>query len=147
MAAVLLAGWSISGHYVRLAGPIVSRPGPREARSTITAQGHPRAIFQRAIARANLMVAETVAREIGRISLLEALELTALIALKDPRRRSRVAARWLLRFLEEHDQATIEEAVFAAGALSALGGPGHDEAHSALAAVAERVTRQRRRPR
>lgn len=87
------------------------------------------------------------AREIGRISLLEALDLTALIALKDPRRRACVAARWLLRLLEEHDQATIEEAVLAASALAALGGRGHEEAHAALAAMAERVSSARRRPR
>ena len=112
----------------------------------MTAQGHPRAIFKRAIERGNVLVADMTAREIGRISLLEALELTALIALKDPRRRARVAARWLLRLLEEHDRATIEEAVLAAGALAALGGPGHDEAHAALAAMTERVTSERRRP-
>ena len=75
------------------------------------------------------------------------LSLTALIGLQDPRFRSRVAARWLLRFLEEQDQATIEEVVFAAGALAALGEPGHNEAHAALAAMAERVTSERRRPR
>ena len=49
-----------------------------------------------------------------------------------------------LGLLEEHDQETIQEAVFAAGALAALGGPGHEEAGAALAAVAERVTSERR---
>ena len=58
---------------------------------------------------------------------MEALgALTALIALKDPHRRSRVAARWLLRLLEEHRGATIEEAAFAASALAALGGPSRE---------------------
>jgi hypothetical protein len=33
-----------------------------------------------------------------------------LIARKDPRRHPRVAARWLLRYLEEDDEATIDEA-------------------------------------
>ncbi len=33
-----------------------------------------------------------------------------LIARKDPRRHPRVAARWLLRYLEECDEATIDEA-------------------------------------
>jgi len=41
-------------------------------------------------------------RELGRISLAEALELTILIARKDPPRYPRVAARWLQRLLEEH---------------------------------------------
>ena len=86
------------------------------------------------------MVAETTAREIGRVSLLEALELTTLIAVKAPHRQPRVAARWLLRFLEEHSNATIEEAALAAGALTALGGAAHAEAHATLGALAERAT-------
>jgi hypothetical protein len=48
-----------------------------------------------------------MAKELPRISL-DALELTLLIARKDPRRHPRVAARWLLRYLEEHSEATIE---------------------------------------
>jgi hypothetical protein len=106
----------------------------------LTAQGHPRVIFKRACERGNLLIAETTAREIGRISLQEALWLTALIALKDPRRRSRVAARWLQRFLDEHPKATIEEAGLAAAALAALGGPGHEDAAAALISIADRVT-------
>ena len=65
-------------------------------------------------------------------------KVSALIAQKDPRRRSRVAARWLLRYLEAHDQAGIEEAAMVAGALATLGGPAHDEAHGVLIAMAER---------
>jgi NAD(P)H-dependent FMN reductase len=86
-------------------------------------------------------MAETTAREMGRVSLLEALDLTALIALKDPRRRSRAAARWLERLLEAHPSPTIEELSLAAAALCALGGPGHDEAATSLVALAERVAR------
>jgi hypothetical protein len=87
-------------------------------------------------------VAETTAREIGRVSLVESLALTALIARKDPRRRSRIAARWLLRYLESADQAGIEEAAMAATALAALGGAGHEQAHAALLAMVERVARR-----
>jgi hypothetical protein len=97
----------------RLAG-IAVRPGRR---GHVTAQGHPRSIFNRAIERGNLLVAEMTAREIGKVSLVESLALTALIAQKDPRRRSRVAARWLLRYLEANDQAGIEEAAMVAAAL------------------------------
>ena len=107
----------------------------------MTATGRPRAIFQRAVSRGNLVVAEVTAREMGRISLLEALDLTALIALKDPRRRSRVAARWLQRYLDEHPAATIEDAALAASALAALGGAGHDEAIAALGGLAGRISR------
>jgi hypothetical protein len=68
----------------------------------ITSQGRPRTVFARALQNGNLYVAEALARELGRISLAEALELTILIARKDPPRYPRVAARWLQRLLEEH---------------------------------------------
>ena len=47
---------------------------------------------------------------LGYVSLVEALELTALIARKEPHRHPRVAVRWLLRCLDEHRAATIAEA-------------------------------------
>jgi hypothetical protein len=66
----------------------------------LTAQGHPRAIFTRAIERGNLLVAETTLRELGRRTLGELLELVILVAEKEPRRHARVSAGWLLRYLE-----------------------------------------------
>jgi hypothetical protein len=78
-------------------------------------------------------MAEATARELGRISLEETLALTALVAEKDPERRSRFAVRWLL---EEDESLTIEEAAMAASCLSALGGPSHEEAYGMLAAMA-----------
>ena len=51
-----------------------------------------------------------------------ALELTFLIARKEPRRHPRVAARWLLRYLEERPETTIAEAAMAASCLAALAG-------------------------
>jgi hypothetical protein len=99
----------------------------------VTAQGHPRAIFERAIERGNLLVAETVLRgEIPRPTLLDLLELTALIAQKDPRRHGRAAARWLLRWLEQRPDATVEDALFVASQLQALGGRFHSVALEAL---------------
>jgi hypothetical protein len=70
----------------------------------LTAQGHPRRIFATAIERGNIVMAEATARELGRITPEEALALTALVAEKDPERRSRFAVRWLRRLLE--DQAS-----------------------------------------
>ena len=62
----------------------------------MTAQGSARSVFKRAIERGNVVVAEIAARELGRLDLSEALELTALIAKRDPRVRGRRAsARWL----------------------------------------------------
>jgi hypothetical protein len=46
--------------------------------------------LQPGIERGNLLVAETTLRETGRVTLVEALQLTALIAVKDPRRHARV---------------------------------------------------------
>ncbi len=108
----------------------------------MTAQGHPRTIFGQAIERGNLLIAETTLREVGRPSLVELLQLTALIAQKDPRRHGRVSARWLLKFLEQHETATIDEAAHAATALAGLGGAGHDEAYAALLGMAERTSRR-----
>ena len=44
---------------------------------------------------------EATVKEIGRLRLAEALELTLLIAREDPRRHPRVAARWLRRYLDD----------------------------------------------
>jgi hypothetical protein len=77
----------------------------------------------------------------GRVSLVEALELTALIARKDPRRRGRAGARWLRRYLETNEDAGIDELALAAGALAALGGAAHEAAYGALLELAERARR------
>ena len=91
-----------------------------------------------------MIAAVAAAKELPQLSLLDALELTMLIARKDSIRYPRVAARWLSRFLEEHPEATIEEAGLAASALVALTGTGYQEAVQTLRAMAERATRRRR---
>jgi hypothetical protein len=53
------------------------------------------------------MAAEATAKELPRLRLADALELTLLIARKSPRRHPRVAARWLLRYLKEEDEASL----------------------------------------
>jgi len=55
----------------------------------VTAQGHPRAIFSRAIQRGDLLVAEASAREVGRLTLEEALRLLFLYAPRASGWRSR----------------------------------------------------------
>ena len=72
-------------------------PGPGKAQ--LTSQGHPRTVFKRALEHDNLVLAEVTAREIGRVTIAEALELTALVARKQPHRYGRLAARWLCLFL------------------------------------------------
>ena len=49
------------------------------------------------------------ARELPQLSLLDALELTMLIARKDSGWYPRVATRWLRRLLEDDPAVTIEE--------------------------------------
>ncbi len=90
------------------------------------------------------MGAETTAKELPRLGLEDALELTLLIARKDPRRHPRVAARWLLRYLEEDDEATIEEFVYVASCLAALAGNSYPDAAQALRDMTEKATRRRR---
>ena len=110
----------------------------------MTAQGHPRAIFHRAIERGNLLVAETTLRELGQPTLDELLELTILIAQRDPRRHARVSARWLLRYLEARDDATIDDAALVTACLVALGGNLHEEAATALRGMAKTATIRRK---
>jgi hypothetical protein len=88
------------------------------------------------------MVAKATAKEIGRLS--DALELTLLIARKDPRRHPRVAARWLRRYLDEHHETTIDEAALVAWSMAALLGREHETAVETLRAMAKRGSRRRR---
>jgi len=92
--------------------------GPGEEGTT--SQGHPRTIFKRALEHDNLVLAEVTAREIGRVTIAEALELTALVARKQPDRYGRFAARWLYLWLEEHEKATLEDVVVLVSNLRSL---------------------------
>jgi hypothetical protein len=89
----------------------------------------------RAATRGSLVVAEIEAREVGMLDLREALELTALVALRDAQRRDVYAVRWLTRWLEEK-KPTLEEVPLVATALAALGGPNHPAALDTLRALA-----------
>jgi len=76
----------------RLLKPLRPRRG-----AASTSQGRPHSIFKRALQRRNVVAALAAARELPQLSLDDALELTLLVARKDPHRHPRVAARWLLR--------------------------------------------------
>jgi hypothetical protein len=79
--------------YSRLSSRL-GRPslGP-EGGGTSTSQGRSYGIFQKAIQRRNVVAAVAAARELPQLSLLDALELTMLIARKDASRYPRVAAQ------------------------------------------------------
>jgi hypothetical protein len=86
---------------------------------TLTAEGHPRAVFRRAIERKNLLVAQTVAREMGVVGLDEALELVVLTSEVQPSRLDAYGRRWLARLADERT-LTLGELDLAVTALRAL---------------------------
>jgi hypothetical protein len=91
-----------------------------------------------------VLSALAAAKDLPQLSLADALDLTVLVARKNPRRHQRVASRWLLRYLEEDPHATIDEAVLAAASLVALTGVAYQEAAQSLRAMSERATSRRR---
>ena len=92
---------------------------PAPAARAVTAQGHPRTIFKRAIERGNVVIAEATAREIG-LSLEEALQLVLLYAAHEPAKIDRAALRWFSRYLDEGTNLTLLNAQLALSALSEL---------------------------
>jgi hypothetical protein len=94
-------------------------------------------MFRRSIEVGNVVVAELAAREMGVVSLDEALELVILTAQKNPDRHSRYATRWLRRWLEETPYAGLDAAALVVGALAALGGTHHQAAATALRTMLE----------
>jgi len=86
----------------------------------VTAQGHPRAIFKRAIERGNLLAAEATAREVGQLTLEEALLLVFLYAEKEPLKFERAALRWLARYVTEYKAVSLLKAQLALSALAEL---------------------------
>jgi hypothetical protein len=77
-------------------------------------------------------VAETTAVELGWIDLLDALELAALLATKDPERAERAKGRWLRRYLDADPGAGLRATATVLGWVEALGGPGHAQALALL---------------
>jgi hypothetical protein len=85
----------------------------------MTSQGSAHGRFQRAIHARNLLNAETAAREMGGLSLADALALCELLAVTDRKRYERAALRWLQRFIDER-LPPLAEVALAAAALAEL---------------------------
>lgn len=85
----------------------------------MTVQGSSRTIFRRAIERKNLVLAEVTAREIGVVSLIEALDLVVLVAERDHKPFDAYARRWIARLATER-QLSLAELDLAVTALRAL---------------------------
>jgi hypothetical protein len=86
----------------------------------VTAQGHARTQYRRAIERKNLMGAEMLLREMGFVSLEEALDYLALLAELRPAKAPRAAVRWHGRLETEAPMLTLSESALALAALIAL---------------------------
>ena len=85
----------------------------------MTAEGHTRTRFRRAIERKNFLGAMTSAQDMGVVSLDEALDLICLAAEVAPDRFDGFARRWLVRLAAEKP-LRIAELDLAVTALRAL---------------------------
>ena len=85
----------------------------------MTSQGTAHGRFERAIHRRHVQAAEMAAREMGGLSLTDALMLCELLANVDPQRYERAALRWVGRFIEER-LPPLTEVALAASALAEL---------------------------
>jgi hypothetical protein len=103
----------------------------------LTAQGHPRVIFRRAIASGNVVVAEATARELAP-GLEEALQLVLLYAAHEPAKLERAALRWFRRWLDEGEGVSLLRAQLALSALAELRADERDAAVKLLATLVGR---------
>lgn len=83
----------------------------------VTSQGSAHGRFTRAIAQRHVWNAETAARELGDVSLADALELVLLYAHAGDPKYERAAVRWLGRLCKER-RLTLADAQLAAAALA-----------------------------
>jgi hypothetical protein len=103
----------------------------------LPAQGHPRTRFERAIEGRWLFHAEVAAREIGALSLGEALELVVLYAEVEPAKFERAAIRWFSCHLDEGKDVSLLKAHLALAALSELRSGDGDAAAKLLIELAK----------
>jgi hypothetical protein len=103
----------------------------------MTSQGTPRGRFQRAIHARHVQNAEMAAREMGSVSLADALLLCELLANTDPARYERAALRWLQRFIDER-LPPLSEVALAASALAELRHGTRNTGVAALKAIIRR---------
>ena len=105
----------------------------------MTSQGHPYAIFRRALQSRNAPAAWAAASELPHLGLEDALALCVLTAQCQPARFERAAARWIARYLEEEPRLELDELRLTTELLTSLEGP-----HAAAAARALRELFARR---
>jgi hypothetical protein len=86
----------------------------------MTSQGSAHGRFTRAIAQRNLAAAEIAAKELGGLSLSDALDYLVLLAEARPERSQPAALRWHGRFEIESPALTLQESQLALAALASL---------------------------
>ncbi len=102
----------------------------------MTAQGSACMRFRRALDRGNATEALSAASELSFVGLAEALELTLLLADKEPEKYDRAAARWHMRFLHEVPNVDLRENQAVLALLAAI--PANRLAAAALADLLSR---------
>lgn len=80
----------------------------------VTSQGSAHGRFTRALQRRDLFQAELAARELGALSLDDALQLVHLYAERRSPKYERAALRWLERYLSEGSPGLVDVAAVAA---------------------------------
>ena len=98
----------------------------------VSSQGSPHTRFARAIKRRQVFQAEMAARELGRLSLNDALSLVCLYAAVESPKFEPAAVRWLVRLGLEERGVTLAAMQAATGALAELRGPRVEDAREAL---------------
>jgi hypothetical protein len=100
----------------------------------VTSQGSAYSQFKRALDRRNFLLAWTLAAELPKVPLADALTLLLLALDQQPWRFETAAPRWHARLCEEA-RLTLAEAQLAVSALDALAGPGAVAGGQALIAI------------
>ena len=108
----------------------------------VTSQGHPYAIFRRALERRHVAAAWAAASDLPQLTLADALALCLLVRDREPRRYGRVAVRWLARFCDEQEGVELDEAALVAVHLAAFRAPAPLAAARAFAELLEARGRQ-----
>ncbi len=97
------------------------------------------AAFEHAIQARQLLNAEAAARELGRLSLADALSFLLLLSEMDPGRFDPAAARWHARFVLEARRLPLADSQLLLGAVAGLRSPAPTIAMDAIHGLAEKV--------
>src|SRR5947209_173675 len=88
--------------------------------SDVTSQGSRHGRFRKALEVRSVMQAEAAARELGQLSLLDAIDLCTLMATEAPDRYQRAARRLFVRLVTERERLTLDQAELAIACLRGL---------------------------